>query len=319
MIFKPQNRILWLLSLLAGSLLSCEPEAVTGAYQEKLVVFGNLEANTVLKDPVYVSLSASIDEPHEGEGKWISDATVILATADTAFYLSPVPDLPGGYSDLRGGYIIMPKATYRLEVEWKDYRVTAATRVPDKISLQSVTSTDWECEGEGVMVKTLDLTRMDTVTYREGPCYTTSFMSAPLFVIRWDSPTDPGLVRVVSLALNDLPANAIVDTSLSATLFKGPMYLDADGRYFRLNPAVWNLSQRELHFGWLSFNYYGPHRILIQAADRSFWDYYQGDPLGMNQYILPRGNIEGGYGLFSSTNTSSFSVYIKPEEPLSGQ
>lgn len=91
--------------------------------------------------------------------------------------------------------------------------------------------------------------------------------------------------------------------------------IDEEGLYYRNTPVIWNLSQPILNFGWLSFNYYGVHMIEIQVADQNFLDYYRGFPMGppQNQYILPDGNIEEGYGLFSSTFSRIFFVYIKEE------
>jgi hypothetical protein len=58
----------------------------------------------------------------------------------------------------------------------------------------------------------------------------------------------------------------------------------------------------------------------VQVADQSFQDYYRGQPLGQpqNSYLLPDGNVVDGYGLFSSTYSSYFLVYVKKEESSQG-
>jgi hypothetical protein len=33
-----------------------------------------------------------------------------------------------------------------------------------------------------------------------------------------------------------------------------------------------------------------------------------------NQYVLPESNIEGGYGLFSSTHSIYFVIYVKKDD-----
>ena len=50
---------------------------------------------------------------------------------------------------------------------------------------------------------------------------------------------------------------------------------------------------------------------MVQAADQAYYDYFSGDPIGKNPYILPDSNIEGGYGLFSSTFSKAFFIDVK--------
>jgi len=315
----------------------CEPGSETETYSERLVVFGNLKANRPLRDTVFVSRSYQIQESYESIGKWIPDATVTVSDGDTTITLISDPDRPGRYIDPVGTYIIRPNRTYHLEVIWGDQAVSAETTVPDSLILESIPGTEWECKGQPVPVRAIDLhqeenslekimlalkTRnysslaMDTIIYREGECYTSSFASIPMLLLRWTSTSEPGLIRLVSTALEDDHQNAIVDTSFSANIFKGSMLVDEDGFLYRPNPLVYQLSQHVLHLSWMYFNYYGPHLLEVQVADQSFQDYYRGQPLGQpqNSYLLPDGNVVDGYGLFSSTYSSYFLVYVKKEE-----
>jgi len=356
---------MWIGSLL---FISCEPPVDATAYEEKLVVYGNLIANAPFMDTVFVSRSYEIDEPHESKEKWVSNATVTISGSGDTISFLPVVDSPGRYLAQPSPCFVLPGVEYILDVIWEEYHVSAVTLVPDTFFIWSISSDDWECEEETVLVDSIGLHQdensmedimfsvaignfnnlvMDTVVYREGPCYTTSFVSVPMFILEWESETEPGMVRVVSWSLEDTVkemepfkdldgdslfdegepfqdinqsgerdlylVNAIIDTSLSAMAFKGQMFRDEDGNYYRPNPAVWNLSQNELDFGWMSFNYYGVHLIIIQATDHSFSDYFEGDPFRQNQYILPNSNIEGGYGLFSSSYYRYFLVYVAPE------
>ena len=230
-----------------------------------------------------------------------------------------------------------PNKTYELSVSWNGQELKSQTIIPDSLHIQSVKSTDYQCNGEQITIDPINLyldentrleilraikmknfsqLKMDTLTYKEGSCYTTSFASIPMFAVNWEAESDPGMIRLISYAMDATPANAIVDTSLSAHIFKGHMMVNEEGEYYWANPIVWHLSQQFLDFGWLSFNYYGPHMIEIQVADESFLKYYKGFPIGMpqNQYILPESNIEGGYGLFSSTHSIYFVVYVQPDE-----
>lgn len=324
--------------LLFGGLwffLSCEPPVDNEIYEEKLVVFGNLVANSPIVDTLFVSRSYTIDDPHEAEEKWVKDAIVTITSEEDTFIILPVSGRDGRYLDTTYSFIIQRNRRYELDVKWNDYHVTSFTDVPDIIQIESVESTAWECEGESVVVSPVDLhldennlfviemametgiftsLAMDTIIYREGPCYTTSFASVPMFVVKWETEVEPGMIRAMSFAMDNNVTNSIIDTSFSANTFKGPMNVNENGDYWRINPVVWNLSQPEIHFGWLFFNYYGPHLILIQATDHAFSDYFKGDPFRQNQFILPNSNIEGGYGLFSSVSMKYFLVYVAQDE-----
>ena len=330
--------------------ITCDLPVDSPGYEEKLVVFGNLTAEMPLVDTIYVSHSYYIDEPHETDDKWINSAEVSINDGDTTISLLPIEGFPGRYLDplfYNHEYTVQPNTTYSLEVSWQGDTVTAETTVPDVFSIHSITSDQWECEEEVIPIDIINLYQgiytteylqtvflelendgdfsnstifpMDTIVYKEDDCYTSSFASVPFFYIARESDYEPAMMRMTSYALTgDFPySNAIFDTSFSANAFKGLMHVETVGDttvYYRPNPLVWNLSQPEIDMGWLAFNYYGPHLIIFQAADQDFRDYFEGDPLGQNQYILPNSNIEGGYGLFSSTYFRYFLVYLEKEE-----
>ncbi len=310
---------------------SCEPVDDQGVYEEKLVVYGNLTAHAPVSDTFYVSLSAELDVSHEKGVTWIDQADILIISASDSFYLHPIPNHPGRYLDTTFSHIIQPNMTYHLNVSYQDHYVFAETTVPSPITLRSIENDNWTCNGTPVHVDSINLhiedndpfliqqafylndfsiLSMDTIVYREDDCYLDSFMSPPFFTVTWESEGEPGLIRFMSVALEDSYENAIIDTSFSARAFKGPMLVSETGELYRRNPLLWNLSQPLLDFNWLSFNYYGPHFLVIQATDQSFHDYYIGDPMAMNQYILPNSNIIGGYGLFSSMNSAGFFVYL---------
>ena len=307
-------------------LSSCEPVDDADKYEEKVVVFGNLKANEWMMDTIYVSRSYDINQAHEAEANWITDAVVSIGTGSRVYPFESDPNHPGRYIVGHRAGQIQPNETFELSVEWNGQELRSQTIIPDSLHIQSVKTTDYQCEGKQIIIdpinlflnentqqeisiamktKDFSILKMDTVTYKEGSCYTTSFASIPMFVVDWKADSDPGMIRLISNAMDGTPANAIVDTSLSAHIFKGHMMVNDDGEYYWANPIVWHLSQHYLDFGWLSFNYYGPHLIEIQVADESFRKYFKGFPMGppQNQYVLPESNIEGGYGLFSSTHS----------------
>ncbi len=326
-------------TILTGLLFlsSCAPVDDEIKYEEKVVVFGNLKANFTLADTIYVSRSYDITQPHEAEANWITDADVSVKGLIFTHPFEPVENMPGRYIKKYTGERVMPNKTYELKVDWKGQSLTSETTIPDTVHILSVSSDDYSCGGEGISVPAINLylnenttaairraiyqndfsqVKMDTVTYREGSCYSASFASIPMFILKWEAESDPGMMRIVSYSLEDHVNNAIIDTSFAANIFKDPMMVDDNGNLFRQNPIVWHLSQKYLDFSWMSFNYTGVHLIEVQVADSSFQSYYRGFPVGppQNQYILPESNIEGGYGLFSSTYSRYFLVYVKMEE-----
>ena len=64
---------------------------------------------------------------------------------------------------------------------------------------------------------------------------------------------------------------------------------------------------------WLYFDYYGYNLMTFQATSESYFNYFSGDPVGQNIYLLPKSNFEGGLGVFYSNNSASFAVYVEPE------
>ncbi len=316
-------------------ILGCEPLDDETIYEEKLTVFANLEANLPLAfDTVFVSYSHAIDEKHEGNNKWVEDGTVYMIHDADTIHFSEVDGKPGRYVTPFFPHIVQGGSIYSLYVSDGENEVFSETEIPSTISLESVANDSlWTCHEDSVVDRIninplqmdelmaimggfgdSSLIQYDTVTYIEDECYTSSFASMPYFIIRWSSDSEPGMMRNIMISLENTTENFIVDTSFSAMAFKGEPFQDEEGNLYRLNPQVWNFSQQDIYFSWLAFNYYGLHLIIVQSTDQAFSEYYEGDPLSMNQYILPQSNIVGGYGLFTSTNSSAFFVYIAPEE-----
>ena len=65
---------------------------------------------------------------------------------------------------------------------------------------------------------------------------------------------------------------------------------------------------------WLYFDYYGLQLMTFRATSESYFDYFSGDPVGQNIYLLPDSNFEGGLGVFYSSYETRFLVYVKREE-----
>ena len=61
---------------------------------------------------------------------------------------------------------------------------------------------------------------------------------------------------------------------------------------------------------WLYFDYYGYYLMTFKATSESYFNYLSGDPVGQNIYLLPDSNLEGGLGVFYSSASTSFLVYV---------
>lgn len=318
---------------------ACDLPVENIKYEEQLVAFMNLQAGThISSDTLNLSFSHEIDESHEGNETWVSNAEAYIlvgtGTIRDTIVLSEADSLPGHYVAENSDHHIESGETYELHVSTENHNIQGQTVIPAEISLQSVNVDNlWDCEGNTVVdsidlhiddndmltllavmgTGDLSLLTVDSVEYKTANCYTSSFTSMPFFALQWNSDGDPGMLRTTTIALEDTISNAIIDTSLSAHAFKGHMLVDSLGNKYWPNPTVWNFTVEEMYYGWLSFNYYGYNMIVIEATDDAFANYYAGDPLQMNQYTMPNSNIEGGLGLFSSTSSAFFFVYIKPE------
>ena len=336
--FKMKNSLcITFILFLAGS---CDLPVENIDYEEKLVAFMNLHAGLpISSDTLTLNLTHEIDQQHEGNESWVSDANAFIIidpenNPDT-LQLNEVASIPGHYVVTDSIYFVQSGVRYQLFVSTADHSIQAETTIPAEISLKSVQVDDlWDCEGNTVVDSIdlhiedndlmtllmayasgdLSLLSVDTVEYKTANCFTSSFTSMPYFALEWSSEDAPNMLRTTTIALEDTISNVIIDTTLSAHAFKGHMLVDENGNKYWPNPTVWNFSVEEMYYGWLSFYYFGYNMIIIEATDDAFANYYAGDPLQINQYTMPNSNIDGGLGLFSSTSSAFFFVYIKPEE-----
>ncbi len=331
-------------------------------YEEKLTVYANLSAGLPMVDPVYVSRTAAIDAGVASDDLRISEAEVYILHDTLVHQADPVADNPGQYLTA-ADVIYQAGETYELVVISEGDTVRGLTRIPDQLNYVSLAGETYECGGESLPVKQVNVANLsynlingelvpavagdvDTVVFKTGDCYTQSFASYPYF--RIDMNAEPGsTVRILTYALeaeerglepfkdanenglrdsgekftdynrNDVWdstfTNLIYDTSFVFQIWKGTYLRDENNDPYRYNPFVWNVESTPIPFPWLFFNYYGLHLIVIQSTDTAYDDYFSGDAFGSNQYQLPDSNIEGGYGLFSSTYTSGFFVYLQKD------
>jgi len=79
---------------------------------------------------------------------------------------------------------------------------------------------------------------------------------------------------------------------------------------YRYNPWLWNIETAPTVIMWLYFDYYGYYLMTFNATSESYFNYFSGDPVGQNIYLLPDTNLEGGLGVFYSSAATSFLVYV---------
>ena len=187
---------------------------------------------------------------------------------------------------------------------------------------------------------------VDTVTYRIGDCFTKSFASYPMFGVDFDADNHQ-TVKILSYALDankrglepldslssildpdsggffdynynnirdSVYINLIYDTSIGFRIWKGRYPRDEENTPYRINPWQWNVETAPTPIMWLYFDYYGLHLMTFRSTSESYFNYFSGDPLGQNIYLLPDSNVEGGLGVFYSNYSSSFVVYVRRDE-----
>ena len=53
--------------------------------------------------------------------------------------------------------------------------------------------------------------------------------------------------------------------------------------------------------------------MTFNATSEAYFNYFSGDPVGQNIYLLPDTNLDGGLGVFYSSVATSFLVYVKKD------
>jgi len=110
--------------------------------------------------------------------------------------------------------------------------------------------------------------------------------------------------------------NDSLDYNSIANIWKNPLKRGAaDGTWrgnspYRNNPWLWNVDISPSPIMWLYFDYYGYYMMTFKSTSDSYFNYFQGDPVGQNIYLLPDSNFEGGLGVFYSSSSTSFIVKV---------
>ena len=110
--------------------------------------------------------------------------------------------------------------------------------------------------------------------------------------------------------------NDSLDYNSLANIWKEPLKRGAaDGTWrenspYRNNPWLWNVDISPSPIMWLYFDYYGYYMMTYKSTSDSYFNYFKGDPVGQNIYLLPDSNFEGGLGVFYSSSSASFIVKV---------
>ena len=110
--------------------------------------------------------------------------------------------------------------------------------------------------------------------------------------------------------------NDSLDYNSLANIWKEPLKRGAaDGTWrenspYRNNPWLWNVDISPSPIMWLYFDYYGYYMMTFNSTSDSYFNYFKGDPVGQNIYLLPDSNFEEGLGVFYSSSSTSFIVKV---------
>ena len=112
-------------------------------------------------------------------------------------------------------------------------------------------------------------------------------------------------------------SNAIYDTSFAyKAFFRDQIKRDDQNRPYLDNPFVWTAQRSPLSYMWLYFHYYGLQLIQVQLTDQAYVDYLSGLSI-VNPFVMGTSNFDEGYGLFSSTYSKYFYVFLdRPDDGL---
>ena len=241
-----------------------------------------------------------------------------------------------------GKYTVYGETTVPEKIEFfspsgETYICGGEERVVDVINTDNFDIT-WlqQVESFEEVLQKIDFTKISTAIYKNERCYVGSFASFPLFFLNFNS-EDYNTIQVSSFALeggkrglepfsensssdffdynrngirDSTFVNLIYDTTLLYQLWKDDYLRLENGDPYRINPFQWQVVESPVPMSWLFFNYYGLHLITLSATDEAYYNYYSGDPVAQNQFLLPQGNIVDGYGLFFSRASRGFLVNI---------
>ena len=192
--------------------LSCSINDDQAMYEEKLVLWANLRSNFPLIDTVFVARSASLNEEVKSKDLWIDDAQVSIIGDTVNIILDPVTNSPGRYFT-NVDYIFQGGISYRVEAIVGNDTLSGATTLPEKMEIITEPQSTFTCKGNSYDVPQININNfdpwsfppvtgpIDTLTLKQGECFTESFASYPLFKINFNE-EDYQTVRIMTYAID---------------------------------------------------------------------------------------------------------------------
>lgn len=200
-----------ILIILPFIFLSCSLDDEKIVYEQKLVLWANIQANFPLLDTVFVSHTSAVSDNISSDELWISNAEVQIIGDTVALQLTPVTNRPGRYLT-DSDYVFQGGETYMVMVIHESDTASGTTTVPQKMEISSVPESIYDCQGNSYTVPEININnydpfswspitgKIDTVILQQGDCFTESFASYPLYKIDFNE-DDYETVRIVTLAL----------------------------------------------------------------------------------------------------------------------
>ena len=261
---------------------SCDFNDQSLEYEDNLVVFSSIVANLPVSDTISVSRSASILEDIQAQELWIDDANVYLindSTKDTLIF----------FNVGSGKYFPIPTEPSLENIEnYLNYIIQPGQTYHNHKTVKILSyALDANIRG---------LEPLDSLSSIIDPD------SGGFFDYNYNEIRD------------SVYTNLIYDTSIGFRIWKGPYPRDEENNPYRINPWQWNVETAPTPIMWLYFDYYGLHLMTFRSTSESYFNYFSGDPVGQNIYLLPDSNVEDGLGVFYSNYSSSFVVYVRRDE-----
>ena len=203
------KNILFIISFL---ILSCTINDDQVEYDEQLVLWANLRANLPLIDTVFVTRSANLKENVSSKQLWIDDAQVHIIGDTIDLLLNPVFNSPGRYFT-NSNYIFQGGEIYQVLAIHGIDTISGMTVIPGKMEISATPESIYSCKGTTFNVPEININNydptiwppitghIDTLTLKQGECFTESFASYPLFKIDFNE-QDYETIRILSLALD---------------------------------------------------------------------------------------------------------------------
>ncbi len=295
--------------LLAGCKAERDPSSLFGPDASGTLV---VDALLIVDHPlpqVLVSETVKANVGYSEHWAGVGDAEVVITQGNQTFLYSS--DLvPGSYRPPPNAPLVLPNATYHLEVQSQGRVATAQTITPDRLDIREVALLDDE---------TLEVIRPlqryedgnvaeNRVVYQDG-----------LLEMRFDPlPVSGYHIAIESL---DPRSDFVIDSDL---VDEGER---ANWERYGSSPAFEG-TDGIVRFPWFAVGYAGPHVIRIYAVDKNWFDlvrsvpaFFQDDddgnalqPGGLagDNFERPLFHVNGGIGIFGSASVDSVGFVVLP-------